>query len=222
MTQDALFEQQRAAGYNQFVSNWIPNYHYFLSILPKLLRHTSGDRLLVAGCGTGNEIVALRTGARWQITGVDPSPEMLAQARELLGDDPNVCLLDGVVADLPMHPLFDAATLLLVLHFLPDDGSKEVLLRDIADRLKLGAPLILLDVTGDKEALSGNLEVLKLLLPESIPETEISHRLYRIANELHAVPEARFQALCVAAGFAPPTRFFQTTVYHGWLTTRLP
>ncbi|WP_221412057.1 hypothetical protein [Empedobacter brevis] len=36
-----LFENERAAGYNQFVETWIPNYHYFLDHLPQLLSETN-------------------------------------------------------------------------------------------------------------------------------------------------------------------------------------
>jgi tRNA (cmo5U34)-methyltransferase len=46
-----IFENERATGYNQFVETWIPNYHYFLDRLPKLLSETKQKDLLVVGCG---------------------------------------------------------------------------------------------------------------------------------------------------------------------------
>ncbi|MVM33956.1 hypothetical protein GO755_28230 [Spirosoma sp. HMF4905] len=56
-----LFENERATGYNQFVEIWIPNYHYFLYCLPKLLSETTAKDLLVVGCGTGKKLNDLST-----------------------------------------------------------------------------------------------------------------------------------------------------------------
>ena len=83
MNKVEIFENERATGYNQFVETWIPNYHYFLDRLPKLLSETNQKDLLVVGCGTGNEIERfIQTSEHWEITGIDPSPEMIKQAAE--------------------------------------------------------------------------------------------------------------------------------------------
>jgi len=135
----AIFENGRASNYDQFVTAWIPNYHYFIDLLPTLLEDQLGDEMLVVGCGTGNEISSIiRKDPKWKITGVDPSPEMVSQAREKLSDYPNVTLVDGRVSDLPGNESFGSASLLLVLHFLPDDGAKLALLKDISSRMKSG------------------------------------------------------------------------------------
>lgn len=85
MNKVELFENERASGYDQFVETWIPNYHYFLDLLPKLLQEIENKDLLVVGCGTGNEIERFaETVESWKITGVDPSPEMISQARKNL------------------------------------------------------------------------------------------------------------------------------------------
>ena len=57
-------------------------------------------QLLDTGCGTGNYIhaVAPQVGA---CTGLEFNGGMLAQAREKLGDDPKVSLLEGSVLDIP-------------------------------------------------------------------------------------------------------------------------
>ena len=49
----------------------------------------------------------------------------------------------GYVDDLPNARLFDAATLIGVLHHLPGDEAKRHILRSIAARLVPGGPLIL-------------------------------------------------------------------------------
>lgn len=216
-----IFENERARGYNQFVQTWIPNYHYFLDCLPKLFCETNPKDLLVVGCGTGNEIERLvKTPGRWTITGIDPSPEMIKQATDKLQTYHNVTLIEGLVSDLAMDKKYSAATLLLVLHFLDDNGNKLNLLRDIADRLASGATFVMLDITGNKEQIKQNLQVLRLLLPEGLDDEQINNRLNRIENELYAVSEQRLSELLQEAGFEVPLRFFQSSVYMGWLTKK--
>ncbi len=216
-----IFENERAAGYDQFVGNWIPGYHYFLGLLPKILKGTANKDLLVVGCGTGNEIEQFaQTSGRWEITGIDPSPDMIMLAREKLQGYKNIRLFQGTVPELDTGKIFGAATLLLVLHFLADNGDKLRLLKSIAERLAPGAQFIMLDITGGKDQIKGNLEILKLLLPDGLDEMQIKNRMYRIENELNPIPEERLSALCIEAGFEPPLRFFQSSIYMGWATRK--
>jgi tRNA (cmo5U34)-methyltransferase len=216
-----LFQNGRATGYNQFVEKWITNYHYFLDCLPRLLKEIKKKDLLVVGCGTGNEIERfVQAPEHWKITGIDPSPEMIIQAREKLKHYENVTLTEGLVTDLPIDTKYNAATLSLVLHFLDDNGSKLNLLKDIAERLGPGATFVLLDITVDKTQIRQNLEIYRLLLPEGLDKEEISKRLHRMENELHLVSEERITELCTAAGFEKPLRFFQSSIYMGWITKK--
>lgn len=213
-----LFENERAAGYNLFVENWIPNYHYFQGLLPKLLQDIPQKELLVVGCGTGNEIEEFtKSSDAWQVTGIDPSPEMIAQAKVKLQEYNNVQLIEGVLSDLGTDKKYSAATLLLVLHFIPDNGEKLEMLKYIAGRLAPKAPLILLDITGDSDQIMGNLGVLRTLLPHDLDRAKVENRLQRIAQDLHHVAEDRLIELVVEAGFEPPLRFFQSSVYMGWI-----
>lgn len=221
MNKVEIFENERATAYNQFVETWIPNYHYFLDRLPKLLSETTQKNILVVGCGTGNEIKQfVQAPEQWKITGIDPSPEMIRQASEKFHAYDNVTLIKGLVTDLDIEKKYSAATLLLVLHFLDDNGNKLNLLKDIAERLVPGATFVLLDITGDKNQIKQNLKVLKLLLPDGLDEEQISNRLNRIENELFPVSEERLSELCTEAGFEPPLRFFQSSIYMGWLTKK--
>ena len=115
---------------------------------------------------------------------------------------------------------FSAATLLLVLHFMEDNGDKLRLLKDVSERLVSGAPFVMLDITGDKSQIKQNLNVLRLLLPDGLDEEQIDNSLNRIENELYAVSEQRLSELLQEAGFEPPLRFFQSAIYMGWLTRR--
>lgn len=216
-----VFENDRAAGYNNFVETWIPNYHYFLDQLPELLYETNLKDLLVVGCGTGNEIERfVQAPEHWEVTGVDPSPDMIKQARERLQNCRNVKLVEGLIMDLDIEKKYGAATLLLVLHFLDDNGAKLNLLKGIAERLVPGAPFVMLDITGDATQINENLKILKLLLPADLDKEQINNRVNRIQNELYHISEKRLSELCIEAGFEPPLRFFQSAVYMGWLTKK--
>lgn len=222
MSKVELFENQRASNYNTFVETWIPNYHFFLEKLPKLLHQTEEKKLLVVGCGTGNEIEYFTNHSKeWEITGIDPSPDMLQQAHLKFKNTKNVSLIKGGVSDLDPSDKFNAATLLLVLHFLEDNGEKLNLLKSIADRLKSNASLILLDITGTKSEIKENLKILKHLLPDVLNEKEVEERLHRIENKLHHVSEERLKELLKEAGFKTPLRFFQSSIYMGWITSKI-
>lgn len=221
MSDIATFENERATNYDSFVQTWIPNYQFFIELIPRLFKEVINENLLVVGCGTGNEIAAFKhSNPNWSITGVDPSPQMLSQARDKLKAYPGITLLDGVVSDLPDQRMYGAATLLLVLHFIKDDGSKLNLLLEIAKRLKAGSPLVILDITGDKQQIKNNLELLRYTIPEGLDTEQIELRMKRIQEDLEHVSEQRVIELLEQAGFEKPIRFFQSTIYLGWITTR--
>nr|MDQ3070107.1 metalloregulator ArsR/SmtB family transcription factor [Acidobacteriota bacterium] len=82
-------------------------------------RWTVGD----LGCGTGIVSAALAPFVT-QVIAVDASDEMLSAARARLGDAPNVELRSGVLEALPIADgALDAATMMLVLHHMPDPGA---------------------------------------------------------------------------------------------------
>lgn len=176
---------------------------------------------MVVGCGTGNEILRFaRSQVEWRITGIDPSPDMIVQAREKLKDCDKVELIEGLITDLSADKKYNAATLLLVLHFIEDNGNKQQMLKAIANRLVAGAKLVMLDMTGDKQQIRDNLQVLKLLLPEGVDKQEISERLNRIENKFFTVSEERLSELLQEAEFEKPLRFFQSSIYMGWITQK--
>lgn len=220
-----IFENERAAGYDNFIELWVPAYNFFIKMLPAIIRaEIDADKkeafnLLVAGCGTGNEIKAIvDAGINCNIIGVDPSPEMIAQAQEKLGNIPK--LKNGLVKDLPEKQDFHIATLILVLHFLQDDGDKLNLLKDLHTRIMSGGKLIMLDIFGDDDQIATNLKILENYLMDKADPEVISTRIERIKNKIHYIPENRLIALCREAGFSKPVRIHQSTIYGGWIISK--
>ena len=215
----ALFEGERATNYDGFVQQWIPNYDYFMSTFPKLLADTAEKSLLAVGCGTGTELLALKEDDKeWSIMGVDPSPEMIHIAKQKLAFNEDVEFFIGEVSQLNPQNQYGAASLILVLHFIKYPNEKLALLTEIKKRLKPGAPLILMGIIGNREQIRGNLETLQKLLPYNITQEEVEERLERITNQLHRTSEEELKKLLERAGFKSPTRFFQTSIYSGWIT----
>jgi ArsR family transcriptional regulator len=113
---------------------------YSLSLLGLLdADWTVGD----LGCGTGAVTEALAPFVG-RVLAVDGSPEMLGAARERLGAFENVELRRGELETLPLDDRsLDAATLILVLHHLPDPGR---VLTEVARTLRPGGRLLIVDM----------------------------------------------------------------------------
>ena len=178
--------------------------------------------VLVVGAGGGLDTKALaKAGPNWRFTGVDPAPKMLALARHILGDEinPRVDLIEGGAEAAPDGP-FDAATLILVLGILPDNGAKLACLKDIKRRLKPGAPFILVDRcdSPDNPQFDRNMDryiayaTASGVDPETLKNARNSHR-----NNPGLVTAARDEELLAAAGFHDIETFYYAMNWHGWV-----
>lgn len=183
--------------------------------------------LLVVGAGTGFEIAKYgKAKSNWQILGVDPSSKMLAIAQDRINQSElsqRVQLVQGYTQELPVAPLYDGATCILVMHFLPDDGSKLSLLQSIAQRLKSSAVFVLVDVFGQKgsDELDRMISILKAYWEETGFPTDKSTKLLENFNEgVFPIQEARVLELLQQAGFEDVMRFYTGLWVGGWVATK--
>lgn len=142
---------------------------------------------------------------------------MLKIAKAKLRQYSNIQLTEGLVSNLSVDEKYHAATLLLVLHFLSDDGTKLDLLTAISKRLDYNTPLIIADIFGTTAELQHNLNVLKGLLQEKVSTKDIARRFQKIQTQIHYISEERLAILLEEAGFSAPVRIFQSTIYGGWI-----
>lgn len=215
-----IFEGERAANYDDFIQTWIINYQFVIDTLPKLIEQEQpkAKEILVVGCGTGNELLSLSNyTASWNITGIDPSPDMVKIAREKLKNHSKIKIILGEVQQLVSNKKYDVATLFLVLHFMKDDGTKEALLQGVFDNLKQGATFILLDVFGAKDEFAFNIKLLEKLLPKEVEGMVVRERIASMPERIYPISEERLSELAKNVGFSKPIRFFQSTIYGGWI-----
>ncbi|WP_240636744.1 class I SAM-dependent methyltransferase [Paenibacillus silvae] len=143
--------------YEQSIPLKIPGYEHMHHMMEKLLAASITDNndihILVTGAGGGKELTLLGASHQeWQLTGMDTSFQMLKLAQqkaEEAGITGQTTLLQGTIENLPEAALYDGATCMLTLHFIQGMEAKKSFLRQLAQRLKPGAPLIIAAVNTD-------------------------------------------------------------------------
>jgi tRNA (cmo5U34)-methyltransferase len=211
--------------YDNLVNKFVPGYEAIFQMGLAYLRTVvpSTAQVLIVGAGSGKELITFgQAMPDWSFTGVDPSAHMLAIARQKIAQhklEKQVTLHQGLVEDLPTTEKFDAATCILVMHFLPDNGAKLALLSNIARRLKPSAPLLLVDIYGGPEFVKefgltwiwhGRQMGLSL---------EQTQSLEKAHADFHPISEARTVTLLEQAGFEQVQRFYTALIYSGWIGT---
>jgi tRNA (cmo5U34)-methyltransferase len=227
-----LFGRESALDYDQGIRRRILGYDSLHEAAHSLLQSQLREqaRILIAAAGTGQE-AALYAQAHpgWKIVGFDPSAEMLELGRariDALGLGGQVQLHQTTIEGVPLGPPFDAATALLVMHFLPDDGSKLALLRGLAGRLEPGATFILADMTGqpgspDFETL---FEAWKVQWQRAHgPSVDIVAMEKEFADRRSRtgwIDETRHLQLFAQAGFVGPIRIWSGLLFCAWAMRR--
>ncbi len=223
------FDGKYGADYEALAHRLIPGYATLFPMIAALIDPDlpPGARVLVVGAGTGIELVTF-SGTRpdLRLHGVDPSRQMLDIARRRLEDRglaDGVTLQLGYAADAPTDPPFDAATLINVLHFVPDDGSKAELLAEIARRLRPGGVFVLFDLHGDPgseehERYMPAWERYWAVRGMSPADADVFRE--RIQSGIHFAPPERVVALARKAGLVEAQRFYKSLLYGGWTFRR--
>lgn len=180
--------------------------------------------VLVGGAGgTGQEILATaRLRPQWHFTAADPSAPMLAQTMDRIaaaGLSDRVQAAPCAVEDLPPGTVFDAATLIGVLHHIPEDADKQRLLDALSARLAPGAPFILACNRHhyDSEPLFLDAWAMRWRMAGA-DEATVHAKLGKIRQG--AVPPASEEAverMLAQAGLRGPKRFFSSLFWCAWI-----
>lgn len=218
----SAFDARAASSYADGPPRQVPGYaslHRMVSLLIAE-RIPPDGRVLVLGAGGGQELKAMADAhPGWSFDGVDPSSDMLRLAGQVTASHAARMRFHlGYIDDAPLGP-FDAATSILIFHFIPHD-RRLATIKQVRRRLKVGAPFILVHLS----------------FPQTEPERSIwisRHVAYGLSNGLDPAdaerarqaiggkltilsPEEEVAALAVA-GFSNASLFYAGLSIRGWV-----
>ncbi|WP_266172217.1 class I SAM-dependent methyltransferase [Dyella subtropica] len=224
MTQSHYEDPEFVRRYAQGPAAFVPAYVHMQRMAAQLMRERIGDtgQVLVLGAGGGLELEAFaKLSPQWTFVGVDPAKAMLTAAQERMraaGASERVDWHHGYIFDAPAGP-FDAATSLLTLHFVPDDGTKECTLREIHRRLKPGAPFMLVDLCIDlaaSDAATALNRYREFALESGAQPEQVETTCGRLVTVLQMVSAERDEELLGGAGFRQVELFYAGLSWRGW------
>jgi tRNA (cmo5U34)-methyltransferase len=234
------------SGYEQLVTQLIPGYASLARLGVALLAASplasaQGASVLVAGCGSGAELLEARAQRPdWQLTALDPSAAMLALARARLAGQAGIDWQQASVESLEARARFDGALAVLVLQALPDDGSKLAFLTALARSLRPGGQVVLVDLMQPERSpiqqqlrkarlgfqrasgLAADATVVDrgtLPIPGVDPAAKVA-LITDLTTGLHPIGLSRLTALVEAAGFGDPAPVYQALDVEGFLLQR--
>lgn len=216
---------QRAAKYDSDIETIIPGYPNLQELSFFILKNKlpKNSRVLVAGTGTSNEAVLFAAENQgWKIVAFDNAGEMIKVSKRKISRkklNKQITFVHGEITDVE-EDNFDAATALLVMHFIKD---KKSFLQNIYRRLKPGGIIILADICGNrksgefKEFLSywKEFQVRKREDKEKIKET-----FMHIQNDLRIISTEKTITLLEETGFRNTGKFFTSLLINGFLAKK--
>lgn len=219
------FDATMTSEYDRGIRRTLPTYDQLFRIIHAYLhRQLAADsHLLIDGAGGGTELTVFGPdNPKWKFTAVDPSESMLTLAQqktEQLGLLDRIQFVHGT-ANQVEEDSFDAATSILILHFIESDEQKLAYLQAIRKRLKKGAPFLFAALYGDQESPEFEMiyEVWKAYWLHTTHLTE--ERVDEMGKTLLSqsiLTEDEIQQLLQRAGFNELTNFFKTNLFGAWV-----
>lgn len=216
------FSDPRAvARYAEGPPRFVPDYTGMLCMTRLLLaeRAPNDARVLVLGAGGGLEMKAFAPAqSGWIFDGVDPSAEMLELAKQTLGPlSSRVRLHQGYIDDAP-DELFDAATCLLTLHFVPLNERLQTVI-EVRRRLKSGAPFVVAHFSvpqGDDERALWFSRHAAFVTASGV-DPHLAAKAGAAPKHLHILSPEQDEAILREAGFSNVSLFYVGFTFRGWV-----
>lgn len=225
----APFDRKHAASYDEQWAKLAPLRDATHLLLRMVLSDLRDDaRVLCVGVGTGSELLYLAQAfPGWRFTAVDPSASMLDVCRRRAEEDgiASRCAFHmGYLDTLPASDAFDAATCLLVSHFLLQEERQREFFAGIASRLRPDGLLVTSALaSGAPGAYPDLLEVWMRMQRYTGASAETVARLREVyGRDVAVLPPARVASLLASSGFPAPVPFFQSLLIHAWYARRAP
>jgi len=223
-----LFDETHAANYDERFAKLAP-LRDLLNLFTKVILSGQPEeaRILCAGAGTGADLIYLAEHfPRWRFTAVEPSAPMLDVCRRKvteLGLEDRCEFHHGFLDSLPPSEPFDAATSILVSHFILDPDARAAYFRMIASHLRPDGCLVHADLAFDtaSPAYPELLSVwMKALKGADVPAEELEKIRQAYGRDVALWPPEEVRAMIAANGFKAPVPFYQAGLIHAWYARR--
>ena len=223
-----VFDQKTASAYDNRWAKLAPIRDSLDLLIRAILSELPADaRILCVGVGTGSELINLAQAfPLWRFTAVEPAIAMLDVCRQRVeecGITSRCTFHEGYLDSLPESDSFEAATCLVVSHFIMEKEERRNFFNQIALRLRPQGYLISSDIaydmsTSDYQSL---LEVwLRVMKSAELPEDDIEKMRAAYGRDVAVLPPQEVASIIASAGFNTPVLFFQNLLIHAWYSRR--
>lgn len=218
----APFDAEAARHYAEGPPRQVPGLAGLHRMMNLLLAETVPEQaeVLVLGADGGLEMKALGDfRPDWRFSGVDPSADMLSLARHTAAEHlDRITLTEGYIDAAP-EGAFDAATSLLVFHFIPREQRLETL-RQIRRRMKPGAPLILAHISFPQTEPERSRWIARHVAygqADNVDPAVAAKAREAIGTRLTILAPEEEEAMLREAGFADISLFYSAFSFRGWV-----
>jgi tRNA (cmo5U34)-methyltransferase len=215
----AIFNQECASSYDKQRAKLAPMKDALhLLIRTVLCELPANARILCVGVGTGSELIYLaKAFPQWRFTAIEPAAAMLDICRRRTQEEgvaARCTFHEGYLESLPEVDAFDAATCILVSHFLVKPEERRHLFREIAARLRPDAYMVNADLASDmtSSAFKSLLEV--WIRAHKYADMPVNRDSF--GRNVAVLPPQEIELMISSSGFNAPTLFFQTLLIHAW------
>ncbi len=220
-----LFDKEQAASYDERFTKLAPMRDgLHLAMHMGLMELSSNAKILCVGAGTGVELLYLaKAFPCWHFTLVDPAPPMLQICRdraEAQGITDRCTFHEGYVRSLASDMVHDAATSLLVSHFILNRSDRVAFFREIAKRLAPGGLLMSADIASldPIESPDSSLDLwMRAMQYSGMTEEMVGGHREKLGTKVSVLSPADIAAIHADAGFSASRLIYHNLLMHGWL-----
>ena len=225
-----VFDQKHASSYDNQFAKLAPIRDALDLLIRMVLSDLPADaRVLCIGVGTGKELIDLAQAfPQWRFTAVEPAAPMLdicRQRAEECGIASRCTFHEGYLDSLPESGSFDAATCILVSHFILQIEERRNLFRQIAARLRPGGYLVNADIASDMSASTHKslFEVwMQTLKYSEMPAEQVEKFRVSFGQDVAVLTPQEVESIIVSSGFDAPVLFLQAIFIHAWYSRLAP